>query len=208
MAEIKAVVFDIGNVLVGWQPEEFYDSIIGAERRKKMFAEVDLHGMNDRVDLGHDFTQTIYDEAEKNPDWRDEIRIWHDRWIEMAQPAIDHSVQLLRSLRAKDFPVFALSNFGIGSFDLAKSVYPFLNEFDRPYISGHMGVIKPNPLIYQMLEDDCGVAPECLLFADDRADNIMAADKRGWQTHLFEGPVGFAERLVTERLLSKQEAGV
>lgn len=203
---INAVIFDIGNVLIEWQPERYYDRVIGYDRRKKMFAEVDLHGMNDRVDRGENFTDVIYSTAEKTPEWRTEIRMWHDNWIELATPAIDHSVRLLRTLRNKGVPVFALSNFGIESFAYAQTQYPFLAEFDRRYISGHMSVIKPDPQIYQMVEEDCGLAPESLLFADDRYDNIAAADARGWQTHLFSGPEGWAERLVSEGLLNADEA--
>ena len=101
--------------------------------------------------------------------------------------------------------MFALSNFGIQSFDYAKSIYRFLEEFDRSYISGHMGVIKPDPLIYRMVEADCGVEPDGLLFVDDRADNIAAAVARGWQTHLFETPQGWADRLIAEGLLTAEE---
>ena len=102
--------------------------------------------------------------------------------------------------------VFALTNFGIQTFEVAEPVYPFLAEFDRRYISGHMGVIKPDQVIYQMVEDDCGVPPGGLLFADDRIDNIKVAAARGWQTHLFEGSQGWADRLVAEGLLSKEAA--
>ena len=198
---ISAVVFDIGNVLIEWNPERFYDAEIGEERRRELFANVDLHGMNDVVDKGGEFRATIYDTAERNPAYRDAIRLWHDRWIEMASPAIDQSVQMLRALRDNGVPVFALSNFGIGSFAYAQTFYDFLHEFDRPYISGHMGVIKPDPMIYQMVEDDCGLAPDTLLFADDRADNIAMAQSRGWQTHLFDGPQGWVDRLVAEGLV-------
>ncbi|MFK7751656.1 MAG: HAD family hydrolase [Sedimentitalea sp.] len=203
---VNAVIFDIGNVLIEWQPEQFYDREIGEARRRAMFDAVDLRAMNDKVDLGQDFTSTIYAAADQNPEWRAEIRMWHDRWIEMANPAIERSVRLLRALRANGIPVFSLTNFGIQSFDYAATHYPFLLEFDRLYISGHMGVIKPDPVIYQRLEDDCGIAPNTLLFADDRADNIKAADARGWQTHLFAGPNGWADRLVAERLLTEPEA--
>lgn len=202
----EAVIFDIGNVLIEWQPERYYDRTIGSARRKKMFATVDLHGMNDKVDLGGHFTDTIYATAEAYPEFRAEIRDWHDNWIALAAPVIDHSVRLLRALRAKGVPVFALTNFGIQSFDYAQTQYPFLAEFDRRYISGHMGVIKPDPRIYEMLEADCGVAPQALLFADDRQDNIDMARSRGWQVHLFEGPQGWADRLVAHGLLTKSEA--
>ena len=73
-------------------------------------------------------------------------------------------------------------------------------------ISGHMGVIKPDVKIYEMVEADCGVSPDRLLFTDDRQDNIKMAQSRGWQTHLFEGPAGLAKRLVADGLLSEDEA--
>lgn len=206
MPEINAVIFDIGNVLIEWQPERFYDSAIGEARRKTMFAEIDLHGINDVVDRGGNFRDTIYAAAEQNPKWRDEVRMWHDRWIEMAAPAIDHSVRLLRALRAADVPVFALTNFGIQTFEIAAPVYPFLDEFDRRYISGHMRTIKPESLIYEMVEADSGLDPATLLFTDDRIDNINAAAVRGWQTHLFEGPQGWADRLVSAGLLGAEAA--
>ena len=202
----EAVIFDIGNVLIEWQPERFYDSEIGEDRRRAMFDTVDLHGMNDKVDMGHHFTRTIYATAEDYPEFRDEIRMWHDRWIELARPEIPRSVRLLRALRAKGVPVFSLTNFGVESFDFALTHYPFLDEFDRKYISGHMKVTKPDPEIYRMVEEDCGIAPRNLLFADDRADNIAAAQVRGWQTHLFTGPDGWADCLVSHGLLTEEEA--
>lgn len=203
---IKAVVFDIGNVLIEWQPERFYDSVIGEDRRRAMFDAVDLHDMNERVDLGHPFTQTIYAMADQVPDWRDEVRMWHDRWIEMATPVIDHSVRLMKALQGKGMPVFSLTNFGVESYDYAATHYPFLREFDRDFISGHMKVTKPSAQIYQMVEAESGLSGDALLFADDRADNIAQADARGWRTHLFEGPQGWADRLVAEGLLSADEA--
>ncbi|WP_380056321.1 HAD family hydrolase [Falsihalocynthiibacter sp. SS001] len=205
---VQAVVFDIGNVLIEWQPERHYDAKFGEARRREMFEAVDLHGMNDRIDMGGPFKDTIYDEAEKYSQYRAEIRDWFDSWIKMASPEIPQSVLLLRALRAKSIPVFALSNFGVESFAYAETVYPFLGEFDKRYISGHMEVIKPDQKIYEMVEADCGVAPAGLLFADDRVDNIAAADARGWQTHLFETPKGWAKRLVDEGLLTSEEAGL
>ena len=206
MPAIEAVVFDIGNVLIEWNPERYYDRLIGQDRRKLLFAEVDLHGMNEQVDLGADFMRTIYDMAEQHPDWRDEIRLWHDDWIKLAAPVIEHSVHLLRALRGNGVQVFALTNFGIGSFVVAEQEYPFLGEFDRRYISGHRGVTKPGPTIYQMLEADCGVAPGRLLFADDRAENIATARARGWGLHLFESAQGWAGCLVAEGLLGRAAA--
>lgn len=202
---IKAVIFDIGNVLIEWQPERFYDAIVGSDRRKKMFETVDLHGMNDVIDAGGPFQETIYAWAEKYPEFRTEIRMWHGRWIEMATPAIDLSWASLRALQAKAIPVFALSNFGIDSFAYAETKYPDLGLFDQRYISGHMGVIKPAKQIYRMVEKGCGLPPEALLFTDDRVDNIDAAHDCGWQTHLFEGPQGWVDCLIAHGLLTRSD---
>jgi len=201
----EAVVFDIGNVLIGWNPEAHYDRRIGADRRRALFAEVDLHAMNEQIDLGAPFRDTIYAMAERHPDWRGEIRDWHDSWIEMMTPVIDLSVTLLRRLRAKGVPVFALSNFGVDSYALAQSKFDFLSEFDREFISGELKVMKPDPAIYALLEAGTGVPPDGLLFTDDKPANIDAAAARGWRTHLFEGPHGWAARLVAEGLLTETE---
>ena len=205
---VEAVIFDIGNVLTQWQPEAFYDRVIGETRRRALFAEVDLHGMNLAIDAGAAFRGTIYDWARRYPQWGEEIRWWYDRWIELATPRIEGSIAVLRGLRAKGVPVFALTNFGAETFDEAGSKLDFLGDFDRLYVSGRMGVIKPDPRIYQMVEADCGIAPQALLFADDKAENIAAAAARGWRTHQFESWQGWAERLVAEGLLTRKEAGL
>jgi 2-haloacid dehalogenase len=204
----EAVIFDIGNVLTRWQPEAFYDRVIGEERRRALFAAVDLHHMNDLIDEGALFRETIYDWADRYPAWGPEVRMWYDRWIELASPRIEGSIRLQRALRAKGVPVFALTNFGKHSFEEAVPMMDFLQDFDRLYVSGRMGVIKPDPRIYAMVEADCGIAPDRLLFTDDRADNITAAARRGWRTHQFESWEGWARRLVAEGLLSVGEAGL
>lgn len=206
MRAAEAVVFDIGNVLIEWQPERYYDGRIGAVRRRALFAAVDLHGMNERIDAGGLFRDTVYDTAAENPDWAEEIRWWYDHWIGLASPRIEHSITLLRRLRGKGIPVFALTNFGDDAFAYAQTQYEFLNEFDQAYVSGRMKLTKPAPAIYAMVEAECGIAPEALLFTDDRAKNIDAAAKRGWQTHLFTGPQAWADRLVAAGLLLPQEA--
>lgn len=204
----EAVIFDIGNVLTRWQPEAFYDRVIGEERRRALFAAVDLHHMNDLIDEGALFRETIYDWADRYPAWGPEVRMWYDRWIELASPRIEGSIRLQRALRAKGVPVFALTNFGKHSFEEAVPMMDFLQDFDRLYVSGRMGVIKPDPRIYAMVEADCRIAPDRLLFTDDRADNITAAARRGWRTHQFESWEGWARRLVAEGLLSVGEAGL
>lgn len=203
-----AVVFDIGNVLIRWQPLAFYDRVIGPDRRRKLFAGVGLLAMNDRIDRGAPFRESVEAVAAAHPEWAGEIRFWHDRWPEMAASPIAGSVRLLRALRSRGVPVFALSNFGIEPFALAEARHPFLAEFDIRLLSGPLGIAKPDAAIYARLEAECGIAPERLLFTDDNAANIAAARERGWQTHLFTGVAGWGRRLVAAGLLAVQEAGL
>lgn len=203
---IQAVVYDIGNVLIGWQPEVFYDRLYGRAERERLFATVDLHAMNDAIDRGADFRDTVEEWKHRHPELADHIRHWHDDWVALTGPVIDHSLALLRALRRRGVPVFALSNFGIGTFALARQAYPFLDEFDRRYLSGYMAMAKPDPAIYAAVEADSGRPPGTLLFVDDRPENIAAATARGWQGHVFDGPAGWAARLVREGLLNAEEA--
>ena len=204
--QVEAVVFDIGNVLVEWNPERFYDGRYGEERRRALFEAVDLVAMNERIDRGEEFERIVRDTAAANPAFAAEVNDWHDAWIEMAQPPIARSVELLRALRSKGVPVHALSNFGRETFAFAKTQYPFLDDFDRAFVSGHLGVTKPDPRIFEIVEQETGLAPDTILFTDDREENLEAARARGWGTHRFDGPEGWAARLVEEGLLSEAEA--
>jgi len=208
MTQIEAVVFDIGRVLIEWHPERFYDSKIGIKRRREFFAAVDIYAMNERIDLGAPFRETVYAFADEHPEYSAEIRLWHDSWIKMAAPVISGSVSLLRAIRAKGIPVFALSNFGIGTFELAARTYPVFNEFDQKYVSGHLQEIKPHARIYELLEQGSGLAPESLLFTDDLPNNVEVAAKRGWHAHLFDGPIGWAQSLVHHNVLTPKEASL
>jgi 2-haloacid dehalogenase len=202
---IDAVVFDIGRVLLDWQPEAFYDSQIGVERRKALFAECDLHEMNKAIDLGSHSREVAYAHAEKHPTWAAEIRLWHENWIDMASPDIPGTAVILRALKSKGIPIFSLTNFGVNTLDWAKTRYSVLNEFDREFISGELGLVKPDPAIYDHVESQSGVAPERLIFTDDSPANVAAAAERGWKAHLFEGPEGWGERLISEGLLARED---
>lgn len=203
---IQAVIFDIGNVLIEWQPENFYDRTIGPDRRRAFFAETDMHHHHLAVDEGMALIDMVNATIEQHPDWAAEIRMWHDNWNDLAAPAIPHSVRLLAALNRTGLPVFTLTNFGHDNFPISQQAYPFLKTFAREYVSGRLQLIKPDPAIYAHVEQDCGIAPEHLLFTDDRADNIDAAAARGWQTHHFTDPQGWADRLVAEGLLSPEDA--
>lgn len=203
---IKTVVFDIGNVLLEWNPNRMFDAAIGPERRRALFEQVDLGEMNLNVDRGAPFKASIEAMVAKHPDWAAEIQLWHDRWLDMATPAIDHSVRLMHALQANGVPVVSLTNFGTDTYAIASKHYDFLTEFDADFISGHMKVIKPDARIYEMLEDALGLSGNALIFTDDSEANIAAAAARGWHTHHFTGAQGWADRLVAEGLLTQEDA--
>ena len=200
----ETVIFDIGRVLIHWDPEGFYDSVIGRPARERLFAEVDLHGMNIGIDAGNPWRESVEALAGRHPDWGAAIRLWHDRWIEMASPAIDRSVRLLRALRARGVPVLALTNFGNETLKIAKARFDFLNEFDRMFVSAELRLLKPDPAIYAALEMGTGYAPQRLFFTDDRPENCDAAAARGWHTHVFDGPEGLEKALLAHGLLTEE----
>ena len=206
MGTPAAVVFDIGNVLVGWDPEATFDRAIGPQARARLFAEVDLAAMNLEVDRGRPLAEAVAERMGRHPAHADRIALWQSLWREMFAPVIAPSVATLRALKARGVPVFALSNFGRETFAMAEADHDFLALFDRRFLSGELDCLKPEPEIYAALEAATGLAGQALLFVDDRAENVAVAAKRGWRTHHFTDPAGWPARLVAEGLLSPEEA--
>lgn len=203
MTRIDAVVFDIGNVLIEWQPERYFDRRIGSGRRRTLFALVPLEAMNHAIDLGAPLDETVADYAAQHPDRSAEINLWARAWLDISGPAIPGAADTLLALRARGITTLALSNFGREPLALALGRYLFPDAFDRRVLSGALGCAKPDPAIYATLEHETGLDPQRLLFTDDRPENIAAAQSRGWQTHLFHDPDGCAERLCAEGLLKR-----
>jgi len=193
---IRAVVFDIGNVLIRWDPAVHYDRIMGETARRALFAAVDLHGMNLSVDAGADLHDSVEALAARHPDHARDIRRWRDDWLDFVQGPIDGSVALLHRLRAAGVPVFALTNFGHAPLAMAEAAYPFLRDFDVRFVSADLRLLKPDPAIYAAVEDGTGLPPASLFFADDRPENVAAAAARGWQAHLFRDPDALVAELV------------
>lgn len=201
MAEVA--VFDLGNVLIRWDPAYMYDARIGPERRRALFDAVPIHDANLDVDRGADMATRFAALAEAYPEWAAEIALWPQHWLEMVPGEIAGTVALLERLRARGVPCYALSNFGAAALTLAEARHPVLTAFDGRIISAELGALKPEPEIYAALEALTGAAPEALFFTDDRPENIAAAAARGWATHLFTSPERLAEALVAEGLLEK-----
>ena len=198
---VRAVVWDIGNIFARWEPEAHYDRLIGRERRERLFAETALHRMNEAIDLGTSSREAAYAHAELHPDWSDEIRRWSDDWDETFRTAVPGTAEVFREVKAAGVPCVSLSNFGPDTMERAKALHPVLREFDREFVSAHLGVAKPDPAIYEALEVGIGLSGAELIFTDDKPENLAAAEARGWKTHLFTEADGWRARLVAEGVL-------
>jgi len=202
-----AAVFDIGNVLIRWDPAQLYNRLIGDEaERRRFLAEICPQHWNETFDRGAPMEQGVAAHAARHPAHADLIHAWWQRWPEMLGPAIEGSVACLRALRARGAKVYALSNFAADTFEIARTLYPFLDDFDGRVISAHVGSIKPEPEIYARLEAMAGLPPEALFFTDDSPANVAAARARGWRAHLFTGPRGLIRALIDNDLLAPHEA--
>jgi 2-haloacid dehalogenase len=185
---IETVIFDIGNVLIRWDPCNLYrrmgltDAEIAAFMAETALAEINHR----RLDAGAPFAETIAELSGKFPHHAEFIDAFDRRWPEMLGGPIDANVALLRSLLAAGIPVHAISNFNRSKFDLAREVFPFLDEFDDIVISGDVGLVKPDPEIFQLLVARCELVPERSIFIDDNPANIETARRLGFLTVLFE----------------------
>jgi len=174
------VVFDIGNVLVRWNPRNLFRKTMRDEARMERFLaaalSVDFVAL---TDIAADFSNAIAERARAFPEFARELHLFDERWVETIGGPIEENVALLRRLKAAGRPVYGLSNFASVKFAVAQRMYDFLREFDVCVVSGHVGVVKPDPRIYRILFERIGRRPEELLFIDDSLSNVEAARALG-----------------------------
>lgn len=206
MARPTAMVFDIGEVLVRWDPHRVYQRLIpDPDARAQFFAEVMPPEINASFDRGVPMQEGLEARAAQFPDHADLIRAWWTEWPAMFGPVIEGSVACLRALKAKGTPVYGLSNFAAETMVIAQRMVPALTEFDVLVVSAHVKANKPEPAIYAALEEQVPEPPEALFFADDKLDNVAAAQARGWTGHHFTGAEGLQAALIAHDLLSAEE---
>ncbi len=196
------VVFDIGNVLLRWNPRNLYRKIFDDEERMERFLTTALAmDFVSHTDLAEDFAGALETRAEAFPEFIEELRMFRERWIETLGGPIEENVALLRRLRAAGKPVYALSNFARETFALAEGDYDFLNEFDHRVISGHVGVVKPDPRIYEILFERVKRRPTELLFIDNSLANVRASEALGMAAIHFRPGVDLESELIARGAL-------
>jgi HAD superfamily hydrolase (TIGR01509 family) len=183
------VVFDIGNVLLRWNPRNLYRKVFADDERMERFLATALSmEWVSHTDIVADFSQAVEERAKAFPEFANELRLFDSRWIETLGEPIEENVALLRRLRAAGRPVHALSNFAHEKFVLARERHAFLGEFDECVVSGHVGVVKPDRRIYEILFKRVGRNPSELLFIDDSLANVRGSEAAGMAAiHYREG---------------------
>jgi 2-haloacid dehalogenase len=190
------LVFDIGNVLISWDPRNLYRNLFeDGERMEWFLAEVCNHEWNLEQDRGRLFAEAITERTAAFPDLETEIRAYDERWPEMISGPIAGSVRLLEAVRAAGRPNYAITNFSHEKFAVAREMFGFLRSFDGIVVSGDEKLVKPDPAIYRLLIERHGLDPADCIFIDDSPANVAGARLVGMRGVHFTSPDGLLRDL-------------
>ena len=180
------VIFDLGGVLIDWDPRRAYRQLGGTEDEIGHFLErVATSAWNHQFDAGRPFAEGIAERKAQFPDHADWLDAWWSAWPEMLVGAKDETVAILAELKARGTPVTALTNWSAETFPIARARFPFLDTFEHVTVSGAVGLAKPDPAIFHRHAADAGVEPAEALFIDDTAANVEVARQLGFHAHAF-----------------------
>lgn len=189
MTPVKHIVFDIGQVLIHYDPDVALRSVIpDAAERKWFFDNVCTHEWNIEQDRGRKWADAEALLIADFPDREHQIRAFRQNWHQMITHSIDDSVVIMRQLIADGHDVTMLTNFASDTLREAWQRFPFLTESRGVTISGDIGLIKPDKAIYDHHVATFGVEPAATLFIDDSAKNVAGAQAAGWQSVQFIDP--------------------
>jgi 2-haloacid dehalogenase len=185
------LVFDLGNVLIGWDPRALYRKLfVGRDAEMAWFLEhVCNHAWNLEQDRGRTFAQGVAELVAAHPEaLHSLIRAYDERWVEMLTGEIPGSVRLLERLHAAGVPLYALTNWNQAKFLHARERYAFLSYFRGIVVSGDERCVKPDAALYRTLLTRYGLTAECCLFTDDSLVNVQGALDVGMQAIHFRDP--------------------
>lgn len=187
---IHTLVFDLGGVLIDWNPEYLYRKIFSDPAERAHFLEnICTQEWNEQQDAGRPIKEATEILIREHPSYEEEIRAYYGRWGEMLGGAIGETVVILKHfIESKAHRVYALTNWSAETFPIAQERFEFLDWFEGVIVSGEEKMKKPDPAIYRLLQQRYGIQPKQTLFIDDSPANIEAATKLGFQTIHFRHP--------------------
>ena len=200
----KAVVFDLGGVLIDWDPRYLYRKLLADEAAVEEFlATVCTPEWNADLDRGRPFAEGVAELVERHPEHAAAIAAYHERWPEMLAGEVPGSVEVLAELRAAGVPLYALTNWAAETFAITRGRFEFLTWFDGLLVSGEEGMTKPDPAIFRLLLDRFGLDPGATVFVDDSEANVAAARELGIDAVRFTGPGQLRRELTARRMLAR-----
>jgi 2-haloacid dehalogenase len=191
MGKIKTIIFDLGGVLIDWNPhyvfhDAYFDSI---EKKNYFFENICTSDWNENQDAGYPIARATEERIALFPDWEKEIRDYYGRWTDMLGGPIAETVKIFRELKKNPgLKFYALSNWSAETFPIALERFDFLHWFDGRVVSGEEGMRKPFPEFYKLLLNRYNVDPEQALLIDDNMRNIKAASVVGIKGVHFINP--------------------
>jgi len=200
---VATVVFDLGGVLVDWNPRYLYRRLFpGDEPALERFVALIMEGgWMLSMDAGVPMAEAVERLAALHPEHAAPVRAYLTRWREMYNGAFPETVALLERLHAQGVPLYALTNWSAETFPAMRPHYPFLERFRGIVVSGEEGLVKPDPRLYRVLLERHGLDARRTLFIDDSPANVAAAAALGFVTHHHRSAEALAARLAGLGLL-------
>lgn len=202
MAQSKALLWDIGNVIVRWDPRTLYDKIFQEPADRDRFlmhvCSMEWHVAHD---LGVPFAENGAALIARHPEYETEIRAWRERWWEMFSGVIPETEAAIEALHARGVASYGLSNISAEVIDGVKAMSPAFARLQGIIVSGDEGLVKPDPAIFRLTCERFGRSPEDFLFVDDSAPNIAAARELGFDVLHFTDPAALRPALQARGLL-------
>jgi len=201
-SHIKAIIFDYGNVLIEWNPRYVYQDYFPNDPKgmENFLKEVDFMGWNNRQDRGRTFYEGVADLSAQFPQHAHLIQAYHDNWKDSIGKSYTGTVEIMKQLKKKGYPLYGLTNWSAETFPYAREKFDFFDLLDDMVISGEVGHVKPEPEIYHLLLEKIGRPAQECLFIDDSLPNIQQSKKMGFEAIHFESPEQLAGELKSMNL--------
>ena len=195
---MRAVVFDLGGVLVDWDPRYLLREVMAGreEEMEALLRDVLNREWNLARDAGDSWPDAMSALSAAHPEHVETFRAYDERWAEMLGGDHPETVAVLAELREAGVPLYALTNWSAAKFPLAEERFEWLGWFDGIIVSGRIGLVKPDAAIYHYLLDSFGLTAADTFFTDDHEPNIIGARAVGIDAHLFTGAAQLREQLV------------